>query len=108
MRYGVARLIAPYSPGFPLATLAVNVLGSLAAGFFSAWIFQRSPLEGEWRLAVQVGFLGAFTTFSTFSIESVSLLEHGQIGKAALSVGLNVILCLSAAALGVVLARSLP
>ncbi|MDO6459830.1 fluoride efflux transporter CrcB [Granulosicoccaceae sp. 1_MG-2023] len=108
LRYGVMRLLAAHAGTFPFATLTVNILGSLAAGFFSTWIFQRSVFEGEWRLAVQVGLLGAFTTFSTFSLETVSLVEQGHVAKAVISVGLNLTLCLAAAALGVVLARSLP
>lgn len=107
-RYGVARLLVNHSSGFPLATLAVNVTGSLLAGFFSTWIFQRTALEGEWRLAVQVGFLGAFTTFSTFSLETVSLIEQGHVARASASVMLNLFLCLAATTLGIVLARSLP
>ena len=107
-RYGVARMLVNHSAGFPLATLSVNVIGSLLAGFFSTWIFQRTTLEGELRLAVQVGFLGAFTTFSTFSLETVSLLEQGHVAKASVSVMLNLFLCLTATALGVLLARSLP
>jgi CrcB protein len=108
LRYGVARLLAPYTTTFPFATLTVNILGSLAAGFFSTWIFQRTALEGEWRLAVQVGLLGAFTTFSTFSLESVSLLEQGHVTKALANIALNLLLCLAAAWLGVLMARSLP
>ncbi|HHH43049.1 MAG TPA: fluoride efflux transporter CrcB [Gammaproteobacteria bacterium] len=92
---------------FPYGTLAVNVLGSLLMGFLYIWLLERVPAGATMRAFVLVGLLGAFTTFSTFSIETLNLIEAGQIGRAVLNVLLSVLLCIGAATLGVMLARQL-
>ncbi len=91
--------------GFPYGTMAVNLLGSLLMGFCYAWLVERSVLGPEWRALVMVGFLGAFTTFSTFSIETINLLEGGELLKAVLNMVLSVLLCVIAAWLGLQLGR---
>lgn len=93
--------------GFPYGTLAVNLLGSLTMGFCFVWLVERSTLGPEWRALVMVGFLGAFTTFSTFSIETMSLLEGGAMLKALLNIVLSVVLCVMAAWLGLAVGRQL-
>ena len=93
--------------GFPYGTLAVNVVGSLAMGFCYIWLVERTTLGPEWRALVMVGFLGAFTTFSTFSIETVNLLEGGELYKAIINIVLSVVLCVTAAWLGVAAGRQL-
>ncbi len=108
LRYGVVRWLGHSGLIFPFATLLVNVTGSFLVGLFATWIFQKTPLEGELRLAVQVGFLGALTTFSTFSLETLNLMYNGHMVKALTNIALNVLLCLSAAWLGVLLAKQLP
>lgn len=93
--------------GFPYGTLAVNVLGSLLMGWLYVWLVERSVLSAEWRAALLVGLLGAFTTFSTFSLETLSLIENGELFKAILNVLLSVVLCLAAAWGGMIMGRQL-
>ncbi len=92
---------------FPYGTLTVNVLGAGLIGILSVLLIERLAVAPEWRGAVLVGFLGAFTTFSTFSYETLMLLEDGYLLRAALNVLGNVLLCLVAAWLGVSLGRAL-
>ncbi len=104
-RYCVTTWVHPRSKGFPLGTLVVNVVGSLALGFLAALVAQRVLASAHWRLAVMVGFLGAFTTFSAFSYETVGLWQDGRWAALFANVGLNVAVCVGAAALGVLAAR---
>ncbi len=93
--------------GFPYGTLVVNVLGSFAIGFLFVLFLERMTLSGEWRAGILVGVLGAFTTFSTFSIETLNLLEEGAHLKASLNVASSVTLCLAGAWFGLLLGRTL-
>ncbi len=93
--------------GFPYGTLVVNVLGSFAIGFLFVLFLERMTLSGEWRAGILVGVIGAFTTFSTFSIETLNLLEEGAHLKASLNVALSVALCLAGAWFGLLLGRTL-
>lgn len=93
--------------GFPYGTLFINVLGSLLMGLLFVLLVERSVAAPEWRALLMVGLLGSFTTFSTFSLETLNLLEGGEFGKALLNVLLSVVLCLLAAAAGVIAGRQL-
>jgi len=93
--------------GFPYGTLFVNALGSLLMGFLYVMFIDRLDLAPEWRAAVLIGLLGAFTTFSTFSIETLNLFEQGDFVKAVLNILLSVGLCLAAGWLGILLGRQL-
>lgn len=107
MRYGITRWLLSTATTFPFATLLVNVLGSLLLGFFATWIAHKTSIESELRLLIQVGLFGALTTFSTFSLDTLNLINSGQLFKAMLNVVLNIALCLVAVWLGSLFARQL-
>jgi len=92
---------------FPWGTFVVNALGSFLLGFLFIWLLERSSAGGLVRLAITVGFLGAFTTFSTFSYESLHLMREGAFGLAAANVLGQVAVCLGLSWLGVQLARAI-
>lgn len=92
---------------FPWGTFAVNALGSFLIGFLFVYMVERSAASELWRLAVTVGMLGALTTFSTFSLESLRLLQSGAVAMAVANVFGQVLVCMSLTWLGIQLARSL-
>ncbi len=103
-RYGISGWVYQrFAVGFPWGTLAVNVIGSLLLGLTVAW-FEGTVTSPELKRAIAVGFLGAFTTFSTFAYESVVLVQNGQWGRAGgyavLSVALGVAAIVAGFALG--------
>jgi CrcB protein len=107
MRFWVAKGIhTVLGSGFPYGTLIVNVLGCLLMGFLYFLMLERFVGE-QWRAALLTGFLGAFTTFSTFSLETLILLNSGEQFKMLLNIVLSVMLCLLATWVGMVLARQL-
>ncbi len=93
--------------GFPYGTLVVNVLGSLLIGVLSVLLIERFSLGPEWRAAILIGLLGGFTTFSTFSLETLNLIEAGAHAKALVNVTLSVVLCVAAAWIGVIAGRQI-
>lgn len=108
MRFWVSTgVYALLGRNFPWGTLAVNVLGSMMMGFLSVWLLERLAVGPEWRAAILIGFLGAFTTFSTFSLETFNLIEDGALIRATLNMGGSVLLCVVAAWVGIVIGRSL-
>jgi CrcB protein len=96
-----------FGTGFPLATLLVNVLGSVLIGFFFITCSERGTYDSFWRPLLFVGALGGFTTFSTFSLETLQLLEDGMVFKAGYSVLLNVVLCIGGCWIGCVTAKGI-
>ena len=92
---------------FPWGTLAVNLLGSLLMGFLSVWLLERMTVSDEMRALLMVGFLGAFTTFSTFSIETLLLLEQGAVARAGVNIAVSVITCVFAAWMGTLIAKAI-
>lgn len=108
LRYWVSHhLFVWQGSGFPWATFYVNAFGSLALGMVYVLLTERFDLSPEHRGAIAVGLLGALTTFSTFSLETVRLFEAGQPAMALASVFANVIVCIAACAAGLWLARSI-
>lgn len=91
--------------GFPYGTLVVNVIGSFLIGVLYVLIVERHELSQELRSFVVIGLLGAFTTFSTFSFETITLFEMGQANKAFMNVFVSVFSCLVVCWLGMSLAR---
>ena len=105
-RFLVAREMERLFGSFlPYGTLIVNVLGSLALGWLATVFLARPEINIALRLGIAVGFLGAFTTFSAFSFESVQLMLNGAVWRAALNVAVNTVVCLSMCYLGMQLAR---
>ncbi|WP_116364029.1 fluoride efflux transporter CrcB [Parahaliea mediterranea] len=90
----------------PLGTLLVNALGSFAIGLIFVLI-ERQVIHPDWRGVLMVGFLGAFTTFSTFSLETVTLMEQGEYLHAAGYVLSSVLVCILAAGSGIWIMRAL-
>ena len=105
-RYGLSGLAQRIGDSFPWGTLTVNVFGSLLIGFVMKVGLSTDIIPQEARVAATVGFLGAFTTFSTFSFETVRYLEDGVWSTGLLNIFFNVVLCIAAALLGLFLART--
>ena len=102
LRWGLSAWLNPLSPGLPLGTLAANIGGGYAIGVAVAFFAANASIAPEWRLACITGFLGALTTFSTFSAESVELLMAGRYGAAALHSGAHLFGSIVATLLGIV------
>lgn len=90
---------------FPIGTLSVNVLGSFIIGFMAMYFSQ--VIAPEYKALVITGFLGALTTFSTFSLENVNMLQDGNYLKVSINITLNVILTISATISAIALFRKI-
>jgi CrcB protein len=107
LRYLVGGSIQRFSTtGFPVGTLFVNIVGCFLIGVFVRFLLhtQTSP---EMRALLVVGFCGGFTTFSTFSIETVGLIEGGEYARAATYIAGSVLLCLMATFAGMAAAGAM-
>ena len=91
----------------PLGTLFVNVLGSFSIGIVYVLLVEKQLIHQDWRGVLMVGFLGAFTTFSTFSLETITLMEAGHLGSALGYMLASAILCVLMAGAAMQLTRAL-
>jgi CrcB protein len=104
-RYSLSVLLSTQQFSLPYATLMVNVAGALMAGFLTIFFMGKATAGGSLHLLLVVGFLGGFTTFSAFSVETLRLAEAGNFLLAAGNVGLNLFGSLVAVTAGAYLAR---
>jgi CrcB protein len=101
-RYWLAVWAVPFSRALPWGTIIINVAGSFAIGLFGTLTLGhgRFPLPDTARLFFMVGVCGGFTTFSSFSLQTLDLIRQGALGRAAVNVVASVVLCLLAVSLG--------
>jgi len=107
LRWALGGWLNAIVPELPLGTLAANLAGGFAIGLAIAFFARYPGVAPEWRLAIITGFLGALTTYSTFSAEAVTLLARGQFGWAALHSFSHLAGSLAMTALGLVAFRAL-
>lgn len=108
-RYLVSTWALPVSSQLPWGTIIINISGSLLIGFFGTLTLAsgRYPASESLRLFVMIGLCGGYTTFSSFSLQTLDLMRSGGLARAALNIGLSVVLCVGAVALGHVIAARL-
>lgn len=107
LRYGAMQLAAPAAlklGGWPVSTLLVNAVGSFCIGLMAVWLINR-PADSALRPLLVVGLLGGFTTFSAFSLDTVLLLERGELLLALINVATNVLFCVLLCAAGLYVGR---
>jgi len=108
LRYLVGRAAINFGwAALPFGTLIANLLGCFLIGFLSWMLVHRWQLTSQVQVVVLTGFLGGFTTFSAFSLETITMIQQGASFKALIYVGLSVILCLFMCFAGLFLAKSL-
>jgi CrcB protein len=107
LRWGLTTWLNPANPNLPYGTLAANIGGGYAIGVLVAFFAAHASIAPEWRLACITGFLGALTTFSTFSAESVELMMAGRYGAAAIHSGAHLFGSIVATLLGFATYRAL-
>ena len=108
-RYAVSVLALPISRELPWGTIIINVTGSFVIGLFGTLTLAqgRFPVAENVRLFVMIGICGGYTTFSSFSLQTLDLLRAGALPRAAINVVASVVLCVGAVALGHVIASQL-
>lgn len=107
-RYAAGKAFASWAPVFPLGTLAANVFACLILGVFSGWAALRTGESvATYRAFVVVGFCGGFSTFSTFSNDTIQLILNNAWTEACLNVFVSILFCLAATLLGMWLGKQL-
>ena len=95
LRYWLSNYTYKYFPeSFPVGTLVVNVIGSFILGLVMFYFSEKELISPHLRIFLTIGFCGGFTTFSTFSYETINLFRDAQIGPGLLNILLNLVLCL--------------
>ncbi|MEY4471744.1 MAG: fluoride efflux transporter CrcB [Pseudomonadota bacterium] len=105
LRFAAGRMIG--ATPFPVATLTINVLGSIAMGLLAGWLARHSDGGEQWRLLLGVGVLGGFTTFSAFSLEIALMIERGAMIQAAIYIALSLLGGVGGLFAGLALARGI-
>lgn len=106
LRYWMEAVVQRWTGGtFPVGTYAVNSLGCLLIGILMAGLEDRFLVNPSLRVFLTIGILGGFTTFSTFSYETIAMLRNAEYFYAAVNVGLTVFTCLGATYLGTIIGR---
>ncbi len=108
-RYLLSVLASPISRSLPWGTILINVSGSFVIGLFGTLTLAsgRFPVSENLRLLVMIGICGGFTTFSSFSLQTLDLMRAGAMTRAALNIALSVVLCVAAVAIGHMIASRL-
>ena len=106
-RYVLSRFVDNYVTQFPLGTLSVNVIGSLILGFIGYSIICGKNISPELRCLISIGFIGAFTTMSTFAFETTRLFDQGHYWLSIFNIFANIVLCLLAVVAGKTIAISI-
>ena len=108
-RFGIGQAVNALRPGagFPIGTFVANMIGCVLIGFCYVWLGQRGAGTPAFRAGIQVGLIGALTTFSTYSLESLNLLAEREYAPALLNIMGSVVFGLLAAYLGIVIGRTM-
>ena len=107
-RYGTGKIFESCSAsGFPVGTLAANIISSLILGLFLGLMPQLAGRFDSFRMFIAVGFCGGFSTFSTFSAETLEMIRNGMFAYAALNILMSVTVCIISIMIGLWAARSI-